>query len=182
MSFVNEIRKELIDVLLSSEKAIQSINPKRYIYENVLLLTEENIERTMLECENELKANGFNCLSDIIAELKKFKLNQGYECYSENLMGKTSKVRKYRYGDYYRLDIEKKIALTDEELFIFFCNHPKTYKKRIALANIIEKECKENKDYFSFLELIDFSALNKEEREIIKEYKEEMRKKDSFAD
>ena len=60
--------------------------------------------------------------------------------------------------------------------------YPKTYKKRIALANSLEKECQEKKNYFNFLELINFSALNKVERDIVKEYKEKMKENNSFSD
>lgn len=182
MSLANEMRREMIDILLELEKSIENDHPNSYVYEQCLLLNEENVNKTILENNLQLKANGFNKISSILEELKKYKLNQGYNLYSAKTIGKTCKVYKFRYGDYCRVNIEKKIALTDEELFIYFCMYPKTYKKRIALANSLEKECQEKKNYFNFLELINFSALNKVERDIVKEYKEKMKENNSFSD
>lgn len=182
MSLANEMRREMIDILLQLEKSVECENPKGFIYNQCFLLNEENVNKTMIANDLQLKANGYSSLASILDELKAYKLNQGYPTYSNSLTGKTCKVYKFRYGDYCRVNKEKKIALTDEELFIFFCMYPKTYKKRIALANDTEMVCNENKNYFNTLELFNFSALNKIEREIVKEYKEEKLKNNNFSD
>lgn len=182
MSLANELRKEMIDILVSMDKSIQNENAESFVYENYFFLTEENVKKTMFESNIQLRANGYNDLNSILEELKAYKISQGYEAYPSKTTGKTCKTYKFRYGDYYRVNKEKKIALTDEELFIYFCMYPKTYKKRISLANDLEKECKEDKNYLNTLELINFSALNKAEREIIKEYKESLKTNNSFSD
>jgi hypothetical protein len=162
--------EDILNCYIELEK-VKKTSEDNSIYGDYLLLNNDNLNKTIIENSLNLRANNYENKADIFNELCNYKRSQGIKPYDATLRGSDVNVVKYRYGETCRVNTEKKIALTDEDLFILFCKFPATYKERIELANFYEEECQESKNYLALLINSNYKRLNEKDRTIVAEYK-----------
>ena len=162
--------EDILNCYIELEK-VKKTSEDNSIYGDYLLLNNDNIDKTIAANSLNLEASNYKNKADIFNELGNYKKSQGIKPYDANLKGSAVNVVKYRYGETCRVNTEKKIALTDEDLFILFCKFPATYKERIEIANFYEQECQESKNYLALLLNSNYKRLNEKDRVIINEYR-----------